>query len=174
MPGPAIGSLAPGFTLPRAPARLVSLADYRGKQHVVVSFLALVFTGGPDWGVEGTLRAFERDAAEFRQRGAAILAISSDSMFCNDAFSRALGGLSFPILADFLPRGVVSREWDCWAADREHPRNVTVIVDKAGTVRYCAYHQKGGMPDNDEVLAALDRINGDAASAGLNETGPAR
>ncbi|MBV9119958.1 MAG: redoxin domain-containing protein [Chloroflexi bacterium] len=159
MPGPSVGVHAPDFTLPRAPAKRHTLSDYRGRQNVVVSFNALAFTGGPDWGVEGTLRNFERDATAFRASRTTILAITADSMYCNEAFSRALGGLSFPILADFLPRGAVCREWDCWSPDREHPRNVTVIVDRQGMVRYCAYHAQGGIPENEELLGVLDGLN---------------
>lgn len=156
MPGPAVGSIAPDFTLPRAPARDITLGDYRGQRIVVVSFVALCFTGGFEWGVEGTLRAFDRTADEFDDAGAVVLAISGDSMYCNEAFSRSLGGLRVPLLADFLPRGAVSRQWDCWAEDREHPRNVTVVVDRQGVVRSSEHHRKGGAPDMATVLAAVE------------------
>ena len=159
MPGPAIGSLAPDFTLPRAPVKRYTLSDYRGNKHVVVSFFALAFTGGPDWGIEATLRNLQRDVDDFRHRDSAILTIDAESMYVNDAYSRWLGGLSFPVLSDFLPRGQVSRLWDCWSPDREHPRNVTVVVDKQGIVRYCEHHQQGGMPDHGEILRLLDSIN---------------
>ena len=159
MAGPSVGSLAAGFTLPRASAKRHTLSDFRGKKNVIVAFQALAFTGGSDWGVEGTLRNFERDLAEFRRREAVVLAILAESIYVNDAFSRSLGGLSFPILADFLPRGQVCRDWDCWSADREHPRNVTVLIDKEGIVRYSEHHQQGGMPDNDELLRLLDQLN---------------
>ena len=155
MAGPIVGAPAPDFTLPRANVKQVTLSEFRGKKHVVISFFALAFTGGTDWGVEGTLRNFERDLPEFRKRDAVVLTIDAETMFVNEAFSRWLGGLSFPILADFLPRGAVSRQWDCWSPEREHPRNVTVVVDKEGIVRYAEHHKQGGMPDNEEILRIL-------------------
>jgi peroxiredoxin len=162
--GPPVGQPAPDLVLPRSTVKTHRLADYRGQRRVVVTFLALAFTGGSDYGVEGTLRNFERDFDKFADRDAPILAVTAESIFVNEAFSRWLGGLRFPILADFLPRGAVSRAWDCWAEEREHPRNVTAIVDRAGIVRYSAHHQQGGMPDNRELLAALDEIE----AAGLD------
>lgn len=157
VPGPALGTIAPDFRLPRSPVKSYALAEFRGRR-VVVAFLALAFTGGSDWGVEATLRNFERDVDRFAERDAVILAITADSMFVNEAYSRSLGGLRFPILADFLPRGAVSRAWNCWAADREHPNNVTAVVDRAGVVRYVQHHQQGGQPDNRAILALLDQI----------------
>jgi peroxiredoxin len=156
--GLPIGSTAPDFVLPRSPSREYRLSDYRGKRHVVVSFLALAFTGGTDWGVEGTLRAFQRDWADFDAFGAQILTITADSMYANEAFGRSIGGLWFPILADFLPRGAVSREWNCWSEDREHPRNVTLIIDREGVVRSSEHHRKGGVPDNGALLEVLDSL----------------
>lgn len=158
MPGPQVDKPAPDFTLPRAPSRECSLSDFRGKKNVVVSFVALSFTGGGDWGVEGTLRRFKRYYTELEKRDTVVMVISADSMYCNEALSRSLGGLPFPMLADFLPRGAVSREWDSWSGDREHPRNVTTLIDKQGIVRNVEYHQKGGVPDLVALLSAIDGL----------------
>ncbi len=158
MPGPQVDEAAPDFTLPRAPSKEYTLGDFRGKMNVVVSFVALSFTGGGDWGVEGTLRRFQRYYEEFEKRDTVVIVISADSMYCNEALSRSLGGLPFPILADFLPRGVVSREWDCWSPDREHPRNVTSLIDKQGIVRNVEYHEKGGIPNVRALLGVIDGL----------------
>lgn len=40
-----VGDEAPGFTLPSSTGKF-SLADYRGKQTVVVAFFPAAFTGG--------------------------------------------------------------------------------------------------------------------------------
>jgi peroxiredoxin (alkyl hydroperoxide reductase subunit C) len=154
-----MGTVAPDFTLPRSTVKRWTLSDFRGKQNVIVSFFALAFTGAPDYGVEATLRNFERAYDAFEERNTAILTVDAESMYVNEAYSRYLGGLRFPILADFLPRGAVSREWDAWSEDREHPRNVTAVIDKSGIVRMCEHHHQGGMPDVRSILAVLDSIN---------------
>lgn len=163
-PGLPVGTAAPPLRLPQVPERMVDIADFRGSP-VVVAFQALAFTGGPDWGVEGTLRAFERSWDAFQAVGARLVVVTSDSMYANQAFMRSLGGLRFPIVADFLPRGAVSRAWNAWAEDREHPRNVTFILDRQGGVRWCQAHHKGGMPDVAEVLAVIQDL--DEAPGGL-------
>ena len=159
MPGPQVGETPPSFVLPRSAVKQVNLQDCLDEGNVLVTFLALAFTGGSDWGVEATLRNFDRDFDRFADRDTTILAITGDSLHVNEAYSRWLGGLRFPILADFLPRGAVSRAWDCWADDREHPRNVTILLDRQGRVRWTAHHMQGGMPDNRRLLAAIDLIN---------------
>ena len=41
-----VGDLAPDFTLPSTAGKPVHLADYRGKQEVVLAFFPAAFTGG--------------------------------------------------------------------------------------------------------------------------------
>ena len=46
LPGPAVGEEAPAFTLPGSDGKIYSLADYRGKQVVVLAWFPKAFTGG--------------------------------------------------------------------------------------------------------------------------------
>ena len=41
-----MGDVAPEFTLPTASEGDISLSQYRGKKHVILSFHVLDFTGG--------------------------------------------------------------------------------------------------------------------------------
>jgi mycoredoxin-dependent peroxiredoxin len=41
-----IGDIAPGFTLPSANNETVSLAQFRGQKHVILSFHVFNFTSG--------------------------------------------------------------------------------------------------------------------------------
>ena len=43
---PAIGDMAPDFTLATTAGGNASLADYRGKKNVVLAFFPKAFTGG--------------------------------------------------------------------------------------------------------------------------------
>lgn len=44
--GPAVGDPAPDFKLPGSDGKTHSLADFKGKQAVVISFFPKAFTGG--------------------------------------------------------------------------------------------------------------------------------
>jgi peroxiredoxin len=41
-----VGDIAPDFTLPATTKETISLADYKGKQNVVVAFYGMDFTPG--------------------------------------------------------------------------------------------------------------------------------
>src|SRR5450755_565352 len=71
---PAVGSIAPEFTLPSQEGTPVSLKDYRGKW-VVLYFYLKDFTGGC------TVEAhnFQRDLAQYQQKNAVILGVSVDT-----------------------------------------------------------------------------------------------
>ena len=43
---PEVGEKAPDFTLPSQQGERVSLSDFKGKQHVVLGWFPLAFTGG--------------------------------------------------------------------------------------------------------------------------------
>jgi len=91
---PAVGSIAPDFSLTTNEGKPASLKDYRGKW-VVLYFYPKDFTSGC------TLEAnnFQRDLAKYEKMNAVILGISIDSAESHKKFC-AKEGLSFKLLAD--------------------------------------------------------------------------
>jgi peroxiredoxin Q/BCP len=91
---PAVGSVAPSFTLPSQEGAPVSLADYRG-QWVVLYFYPKDFTHGC------TIEAhnFQRDQAQYREKKAVVLGVSVDTADSHKEFC-AKEGLNFKLLAD--------------------------------------------------------------------------
>ena len=91
---PAAGSAAPDFTLNSQEGKPVSLKDYHGKW-VVLYFYPKDFTGGC------TLEAhnFQRDHAQYEQKGVVILGVSADNADSHKQFC-AKEGLNFKLLAD--------------------------------------------------------------------------
>ena len=47
----------------------------------------------------------------FRAAHTQVLGVSVDSMYCHANWARDLGGVSFPLLADFHPKGEVARSY---------------------------------------------------------------
>lgn len=91
---PAVGSMAPEFTLNSQEGTPVSLKDYRGKW-IVLYFYPKDFTSGC------TIEAhnFQRDQPQYQQRNAVVLGVSVDSADSHKQFC-AKEGLNFKLLAD--------------------------------------------------------------------------
>ncbi|NJK60366.1 MAG: peroxiredoxin [Oscillatoriales cyanobacterium SM2_1_8] len=91
---PALGQLAPEFTLPSDRGD-ISLSAYRGKTNVLLAFYPGDFTPG----CTSELADFAADWQRFRDLNAEILGISSDTVEKHREFSQSLG-LPFPLLSD--------------------------------------------------------------------------
>lgn len=107
-PGLSVGQQAPDFTLPDANGAPVRLGDYRGRP-VVLVFYPL------DWSpaCSDQLSLYQMELDEFERRGAALLAVSVDSIYSHGAWAM-LRGLEFPLLSDFEPKGEVARLYDVY------------------------------------------------------------
>ena len=53
--------------------------------------------------------AYEADLERFQGYDAQVLGISVDSVPCNTAWAKSLGGLSYDLLSDFNPKGAVAK-----------------------------------------------------------------
>src|ERR1700682_3902669 len=91
---PAVGTNAPEFTLTTNEGNQAGLKDFRGKW-VVLYFYPKDFTGGC------TLEAhnFQRDQAQYVQKGVVVLGVSVDDADSHKKFC-AKEGLTFKLLAD--------------------------------------------------------------------------
>ena len=91
---PAVGSLAPEFSLTSQEDMAVKLTDYRGKW-VVLYFYPKDFTSGC------TIEAhnFQRDQPQYQQRDVVVLGVSVDSADSHKQFCTK-EGLNFKLLAD--------------------------------------------------------------------------
>lgn len=153
--GLAAGAPAPDFALPNAQGNLVRLSDYRG-QPVVLVFYPL------DWSpaCSDQLSLYQMELDEFRQRGAALLAISVDSLYSHGAWAM-LRGLDFPLLSDFQPKGQVARQYGVYRDGDGFSERALFIVDGDGIIRYAHVSpQLHHIPDIYELFAALDEVTG--------------
>ena len=100
---PAVGTMAPSFTLSSQEGTQVSLKDYQGKWVVLYFYPKDITTGC-------TIEAhnFQRDQPQYAQRGAVVLGVSVDSVDSHKQFCTK-EGLNFKLLADTDKR--VSKEY---------------------------------------------------------------
>jgi peroxiredoxin (alkyl hydroperoxide reductase subunit C) len=126
----APGAEAPAFSLPDQDGRTVSLADLRGQT------IVLVFYPG-DWSPVCTdqLNVYQEVLGELEARGAHLYGVSVDSAFSHKAFQEHLG-LTFPLLADFHPKGQVSKAYGVYIDERGHNQRALVMIGPDGRVTW--------------------------------------
>lgn len=78
-------------------------------------------------------------------------------MHSHRGFAEHLGGITFPLLADFHPKGKVVMDYGLWREDKGNSRRAIVIVDREGIVRHSEVIPQGA-PDVEQVLAAVKAI----------------
>ena len=102
------GSPAPDFTLRDQDGNEVSLEDLRGQRTVLVYPSDFSPVHRPAVRLPG--------APEFEERGLKLYGISVDNAFCHNAFQKQLG-ISIPLLADFHPKGEVTKKFGVYTED---------------------------------------------------------
>lgn len=92
------------------------------------------------------------------------LGISVDSIHSHANWARKLGGVSFPLLADFHPKGEVARAYGLYLEDKGITDRATVFIDADGTVRHADSVTPSGKRDMSELAATAERIDAEYGS----------
>ncbi len=118
----APGAEAPAFSLPDQDGNTVSLEDLRGQTSVLVFYPM-------DWSPVCTdqLNVYQEVLGELEAAGARLYGVSVDSAFSHKAFRESLG-VTFPLLADFHPKGEVSRAYGAFIDERGHNNRSLVMI----------------------------------------------
>lgn len=146
------GTPAPDFTLPKAPDAKLRLADLRGRPVILVFYPA-------DWSpvCGDELAVFNEMLPEFQRHGAQLLGISVDGAWCHRAYAQARH-LEFPLLADFEPKGAVSRLYNAYRAEDGFSERALFVLDEDGVVSWSYVSPIGVNPGVDGVLGALEAL----------------
>ena len=98
--------------------------------------------------------------ADFDRYDAQVVGISVDSVPSHVAFAKSIGGIErYPLLADFHPKGDVSKKYGVFIDEKGHCERAIVVVDKQGIVRYVDVHNIGEAPENAQVLEVLRELS---------------
>ena len=104
--------------------------------------------------------SYEAESADFERYDAQVVGISVDSVPSHIAFAKSVGGITtYPLLADFHPKGEVSKKYGVWIEDKGISERANVIVDKQGIVRYIDVHAIGEAPDNEQLRDVLRELD---------------
>ena len=87
-----------------------------------------------------------------------VLGVSIDSKESHDNWAKSLGGISYPLLQDYHPKGSMSASYGTYSEDKGYSERSTVIIDKKGAVRYSVMAK--GERDISELLAECQKVNG--------------
>ncbi len=94
-----------------------------------------------------------------------VLGVSIDSIHCHANWARSIGGISFPLLADFHPKGAMAESYGLYLADAGITDRATVIIDKDGIVRHASSVSPAGERNIEELLALCEEIDKDHPGA---------
>jgi peroxiredoxin len=147
------GTSAPDFALPDQDGNIVKLEDLRGQTSVLV-FYPL------DWSSVCTdqLNVYQEVLADLEAEGTRLYGVSVDSAFSHKAFQDSLG-ITFPLLADFHPKGEVARAYGVFIEERGHNQRALVMIGPDLTVKWS--HQSPSpleIPGANLIFDALAKV----------------
>ena len=103
--------------------------------------------------------SYEAEMADFERYDAQVVGISVDSVPSHTAFAKSIGGIErYPLLADFHPKGDVSKKYGVYLEEKGICERAIVLVDKEGIVRYIDVHNIGEAPENAQLLDVLREL----------------
>lgn len=156
----ATGTTAPDFSLKTKTAtglEDVKLADYKGKQNVVLLFFPAAFTGvctSEMCSISQTLNAYQKLNAQ-------VIGISVDTPFAQEAWAKQ-EGITFPLVSDL--NKTVTTAYDVLLEDLvgigSAAKRAAFVIDKAGVIQYAeATPTPKDLPDFTAVQAKLAELS---------------
>ena len=149
----ALGSEAPDFRLKSQLNTEISLSEFFGKKNVMLVFYPKDWTY--TWSRE--IPSIELMIDQFFAADTQVLGISVDTKESHENLAKSLGGVSFPLLEDYHPKGEMSMSYGVYLDNKGHAARSTIIVDKKGIVRYASFSE--GERDIPELLEECKKIN---------------
>jgi peroxiredoxin len=144
------GVQAPDFALNATPDQVLRLSELRGRPVVLVFYPA-------DWSpvCGDQVALYNEILPEFREYGAEVIGISVDGVWCHAAFARDRK-LHFPLLADFEPKGAVSRLYGAYRDEDGTSERALFVLDADGVIRWSYCSPISVNPGADGILNALE------------------
>ena len=152
-----VGQTAPEFTLHDSDKNKISLADYKGK-NVVLIFFPQSFTGV----CTKELCSLRDNIALYNNANAQVFGISVDSVFTLGKFKEEQK-LNFPLLSDFNKEVSTAYEaiYSNWILDMKGvSKRSAFVIDKEGIVKYAEVLESAGdLPNFAAVQQILALLN---------------
>jgi peroxiredoxin len=149
------GMPAPAFELNATPDQKLKLSDLKGRRVILAFYPA-------DWSpvCSDQMALYNEMLKMFHRYNAEILGISVDSKWCHMAFAENRK-LHFPLLADFEPKGMVSRAYGIYNEDAGESHRALFVIDEEGIIQWSYLSPDGINPGADGILEALEKLTMD-------------
>lgn len=149
----SVGQPAPGFALQDQSQKEIKLSDFTGKRKIVLIFYPLDFS--PLCTNEHA--CFVNELKSFENLDAQVLGLSVDSAWTHKAFADKLG-ISYPLLADFHPKGAVAEKFGLYNKERGMSARAIVIIDQDGKIAWLKVYDYPNTPETKEAVEALAAV----------------
>ena len=146
------GTVAPDFELHATPDQKIKLSDFKGESVILAFYPA-------DWSpVCGDQMALYNEMLKFfSKHDAQMIGISVDSTWCHNAFQQDRK-LHFPLLADFEPKGEISKAYGVYDEEVGESKRALFVIDKEGKVAWSYLSPTAVNPGADGILNALEEL----------------
>ena len=151
---PQAGETAPDFVMKDQNGKDVKLSDYRGSKNVLLAFFPLAFT--PVCSCQ--IPQYKEDIQKFNDLNTQVLAVSVDSVPAHKAWTEQMGGINYPVLADFYPHGEVAKKYGV-LREQGFSERALFVIDKKGVVRFSQVHEMKLQPDNNLIINELKKLS---------------
>lgn len=146
---PAVGEPAPDFSLKSTSGQTVTLADYRGRQHVLLAFFPLAFTST----CTAEMCSFSEDFDVFASRDVVVLPISVDAVPSLKEFKKQQD-LKTELLSDF--KREASRAYGVLNEEGFYSRRAYFLIDREGRIAWSHVEAElGHKRDNRELFERI-------------------
>lgn len=148
-----VGDPAPDFSLPTIDGRTITLAEFRGKKNVVLSFVPAAWTPV----CSGQWPGYNIVQDMFDQAETHLIGVSVDNVPTLHAWVQEMGGVWFPVASDFYPHGQLADSLGILRSTGEAERSL-FLIDKQGIIRYIDVHDINSRPDLGPLMKAMQEL----------------
>lgn len=146
------GTPAPDFELNSTPDQKLKLSDFKNKRVILAFYPA-------DWSpvCSDQMSLYNEMSKTFHKYNAEVLGISVDGKWCHMAFARDRK-IHFPLLADFEPKGAVSKKYGAYNDKEGDSLRALFVIDEQGIIQWSYLSPDGINPGADGILDALEAM----------------
>jgi peroxiredoxin len=146
------GTKAPDFELFATPDQKIRLSEFAGRKLILAFYPA-------DWSpvCSDQMALYNEMLKYFHKYNAGVIGISVDSKWCHMAFAQDRK-LHFPLLADFEPKGDVSRLYGVYDEKEGSSQRALFVIDETGTIQWSYLSPIGINPGADGIIDALEDL----------------